>query len=99
MLRAAGAAEAVPALLRHASGGCTGEQQIGPWGAEKHRLAPPRTSISIAGSRYVSPGRRLPAAASTCPWSGPLSPSNTAIPSLLYGSRVEGLMHALYKLV
>ena len=54
-----------------------------------------RTSISIAGSRYVPPDRRLPAAASTFPWSGPLSPSNTAIPSLLYGSRVEGLMHAL----
>ena len=35
MLRAAGDAEVVPAFLRHASGGWTGEQQIGPWGAEK----------------------------------------------------------------
>ena len=76
-----------------------GEQQIGRWGAEKRRLAPPRTSISIAGSRYVPPERRLQAAAISYPWPGPLSPSNTGIPSHLYGSRVEGFMHALLKLV
>ena len=31
------------------------EKQIGPWGAEKHRLAPPRTSISNFGSRSELP--------------------------------------------
>ena len=76
-----------------------GEQQIGRRGAEKRRLAPPRTPIGIAGSRYVPPERRLQAAAISYPWSGPLSLSNTAIPSHLYGSRVEGFMHALLKLV
>ena len=43
------------------------EKQIGPWGAEKHRLAPPRTPISNFGSRSEPPGRQPPAAASTCP--------------------------------
>ena len=44
-----------------------GREADRPWGAEKHRLAPPRTSISIAGSRCVSPGRQPPAAAISCP--------------------------------
>ena len=59
--------EAATAPRRKSERGWTGEKQIGPWGAEKHRLAPPRTSISIAGSRCVSPGRQPPAAAISCP--------------------------------
>ena len=51
---------------RHHDGGDEREQQIGLWGAKKHRVAPPRTSISILGSRYVPPARQLSAAASSC---------------------------------
>ena len=67
-----------------------GEKQIGPCGAEKHWLAPPRTPISILGSRCVPSDRRVPASASSYGCSGPLSPGNTTIPSHLYGSRVPG---------
>ena len=44
-----------------------GEKQIGRCGAEKHRIAPPRTSIRIYSSRCVPSVRQLPAAASSCP--------------------------------
>ena len=44
-----------------------GEKQIGRCGAEKHRIAPPRSSIRIYGSRCVPSVRQLPAAASECP--------------------------------
>ena len=44
-----------------------GEKQIGRCGAEKHRIAPPRSSIRIYGSRCIPSVRQLPAAASSCP--------------------------------
>ena len=45
----------------------TGEEQIWRCGAEKHRIALPRTSIRISGSRCVPSVRQLSAAASSCP--------------------------------
>jgi len=36
-----------------------GEKQIGPCGAEKHRIAPPRTSMSISSSRCASYAQQL----------------------------------------
>ena len=67
--RPAACAQAEGVVVARSSGSCEGgerEQPIGFWGAEKHRVAPPRTSISILGSRYVPPARQLSAAASSC---------------------------------
>ena len=40
-------------------------KQIGLWSAQKHRLASPRTPISIHGSRLVPSDHRVPASASS----------------------------------
>ena len=60
--------------------GREGEQWIGLGGAEKHRLAAPRTPISINGSRYVSSGRQLPASASSYGCSGRYRPATPPSP-------------------